>query len=236
MIMDRLGIIAGSAFLEGPPPDDTEEVVVPTDRGDVTAHVGEAFVFLRRHGHGRYHPPHRVPHHAHALAMKRLGVGRAAGLLSVGSLRAGLDPGTAVVPDDYLSFSAPPTFAQNERIHIVPVLDARLRDLLVAAARSTPGPVQDGGVYAETRGPRFETRAEIRLLADYADVIGMTGASEATLFQEQGIAYAMLGLVDNMGHGLGPGPLTMQTYEEQLARNQARAHAILDAVIRSAAP
>jgi purine nucleoside phosphorylase len=235
-IMDRLGIIAGSAFLDGPPPEDSEEVVVPTDRGDVTAHVGEVFVFLRRHGHGRYHPPHRVPHHAHALALKRLGVQRAAGLVSVGSLRTGLEPGTAVVPDDYLSFYAPPTFALDERTHIVPVLDPRMRDLLVAAARSSPGPVQDGGVYAETRGPRFETRAEIRLLADYADVIGMTGASEATLFQEQGIAYAMLGIVDNMAHGLGPGPLTMESYEAQMARNQTRAHALLEAVIGAAAP
>lgn len=234
--MTRLGIVAGSAFLDGPPPADTEEVVVPTERGDVTVHVGEAFVFLRRHGHGRYHPPHRIPHHAHVLAIKRLGIARVAGLVSVGSLRAGLEPGAAVVPEDYLSFHPPPTFAEDERLHVVPTLDAGIRAVLLAAARTTPGPTQDGGVYAETRGPRFETRAEIRLLADHADIIGMTGASEATLFQERGVAYAMLGLVDNMAHGVGPGALTLEAYEAQVARNRTRAHGILAALVRSAAP
>jgi 5'-methylthioadenosine phosphorylase len=112
----------------------------------------------------------------------------------------------------------------------VPVLDPALRSVLLEAARATDGPVRDGGVYAETRGPRFETRAEIRLLADYADVVGMTAASEATLFQERGIAYALLGIVDNAAHGVGPEPLTVEAYEAQLALNTIRALAILEAL------
>jgi 5'-methylthioadenosine phosphorylase len=234
--MGRLGIIAGSAFLDGLPPDATEETLVSTDRGDVTVHAGDRFVFLRRHGHGRYHPPHLIPHHAHALALARLDVRRAVGLASVGSLRAGLEPGTAVVPDDYLSLHPPPTFAEDDRLHIVPGLDLALRGMLLDAARATDGPVRDGGVYAETRGPRFETRAEIRLLADYAHVVGMTAASEATLLQERGLAYAMLGLVDNMAHGVGPEALTLEGYEARLEANRARARAVLDAIILRCAP
>ncbi len=230
--MERLGIIAGSAFLDGLPPAGTEERIIPTDRGDVTVHLAEGFVFLRRHGHGGYYPPHRIPHHAHALALQRLEVRRAVGLASMGSLRAGLATGTAVVPDDYLSAHPPPTFAEDDRLHIVPTLDQGLRQILLDTARATEGPVQDGGVYAETRGPRFETRAEIRLLADYAHVIGMTAASEATLLQELDIAYAILGLVDNMAHGVGPEQLTIQSYEAQLARNRARAEAILTELVR----
>jgi 5'-methylthioadenosine phosphorylase len=234
--MERLGIVAGSAFLDGSPPEATEETVVPTGRGDVTVHVGEGFIFLRRHGHGRYHPPHRIPHHDHALGLERLGVRRAVGLASVGSLRAGLRTGAAIVPDDYLSFHPPPTFAEDDRLHIVPALDPELRGALLDAARATDVPVQDGGIYAETRGPRFETRAEIRLLADYADVVGMTAASEATLFQERGIAYAMLGLVDNMAHGVGTEPLTLEGYEAQLERNRERAAGILNEIIRRCGP
>lgn len=226
-----LGIVAGTGFLTGAPPADTEERVVSTIRGDVTVHVGAGFAFLRRHGDTRYRPPHRIPHHAHALALEALGVTRAVGLCSVGGLHAGLAPGTVIVPDDYLSFHPPPSFSADDRLHIVPVLDRQLRRLLLDAARATDGPVQDGGVYAETRGPRFETRAEIRLLADYADVVGMTAASEATLLQERHIAYALLGLVDNAAHGVGPEPLTLDAYEAQLALNSARAHAILEALI-----
>jgi 5'-methylthioadenosine phosphorylase len=234
--MDRLGIIAGSAFLGEAPPDGTEETIVPTNRGDVTVRTGQGFVYVLRHGHGRYHPPHRVPHHAHALALERLGVTRAVGLASVGALREDLAPGAAVVPDDYLSLHPPPTFADEERLHIVPTLDPDLRATLLAAAGATHGPVHDGGVYAETRGPRFETRAEIRLLAAFADVVGMTAASEATLLQERGIAYAVLGLVDNMAHGVGPAPLTLEAYETRLAENRARARGILAALAGGARP
>jgi 5'-methylthioadenosine phosphorylase len=231
--METLGIVGGSAFLRGLPPGGSEERQVSTPRGDVVAHVGDGFVFLRRHGEEGYRPPHRVTHHAHALALTELGLGAAVGLCSLGSLDPELKPRTAVVPDDYLSLAPPPTLAgDDERLHIIPGLDPSLRAILLDVARRTPGRVHDGGVYAETRGPRFETRAEIRLLADYADVVGMTAASEATLFQEAGLRYAILGLVDNYAHGIGVQPLTMDRYEDSLEKNRVRARAILDQLIR----
>jgi 5'-methylthioadenosine phosphorylase len=165
------------------------------------------------------------------LAFESLGIGKVVGLNSVGSLRPDLAPGTVLVADDYLSVHPPPTFAEDQRLHVVPTLDPELRRLLVAAARETEGPVVDGGVYVETRGPRFETRAEIRWLAGAGDVIGMTAASEATLFQERQIAYAMLGVVDNFANGIGADPLTYEAYERQLAANEARARSILAAIV-----
>ena len=238
----RLGIIGGSAFLAGvhdPGPDrvgpsGTTPRKVEIRGGTATLHVGEGFVFVRRHGE-RYRPPHRVRHDVHALALAELGVDAVVGLCSVGALRPELALGTAVVPEDYLSLAPPPTLAQgDEELHIVPALDAELRALLVAAALETDGPVHDGGVYAETRGPRFETRAEIRLLADYADVVGMTAASEATVCQEAGLRYALLGVVDNFAHGAGAEPLTTERFEAQRAANRARAEAIRDAIIERA--
>lgn len=65
------------------------------------------------------------------------------------------------------------------------------------------------GSYIQTIGPRFETKAEIRLYKDYFDVVGMTGAAEATLAQELGLGLCMVGIVDNMGHGLGD-PLSVE--------------------------
>lgn len=236
--MARLGIIAGSAFLEEEPPADTEERSVATDRGEVRAHVAGDLVYLERHGAGdAYRPPHRVPHHAHALALEELDVDRAVGLCSVGALHGEIALGSVVVPDDYLSLRAPPTFAGDERLHIVPELDGDLRRLLLAVAEGLGGPVLDGGVYAETAGPRFETRAEVRLLADYADVVGMTAASEATLLQERGLPYALLGIVDNHAHGIGGDDLTLEAFEEQKERNRERARAALVALVeRSRGP
>jgi 5'-methylthioadenosine phosphorylase len=238
--MERLGIIGGSAFLDGAAPARSEERVVATTRGDVVAHVGDGFVFIRRHGHAGYRPPHRIDHHAHALALESLGTRRVVSLCSVGSLDGGLRPGSVIVPDDYLSMHPPPTFAGDERLHIVPLLDPDLRAHLTAIGRAVMADdmtlVRDGGVYAETRGPRFETRAEVRMLADYAHVVGMTGASEATLLQERGIASAILGIVDNFAHGIDARPLTLEAFDRQLAANAHRARAILHALMDAGAP
>lgn len=64
------------------------------------------------------------------------------------------------------------------------------------------------GTYFQTVGPRFETKAEIRLYKAFFDIVGMTGSAEATLAQEVGIGLCMVAIVDNMGHGLGE-PLTI---------------------------
>jgi 5'-methylthioadenosine phosphorylase len=69
-------------------------------------------------------------------------------------------------------------------------------------------------VYAQTRGPRFETPAEVRLLATHADLVGMTVASEAHLAKEAGLAYAAVCKVDNLGNGLEGDPLTIEEYRE----------------------
>jgi 5'-methylthioadenosine phosphorylase len=232
-----LGIVGGSAFLEALELSGAEVREVATDRGSVTVRLGREFVFLRRHGEDVYRPPHRIPHHAHVLAFEALGVSRAAGLASAGSLDPELGPGDVVIPDDYLSCHPPPTFAGDEYLHIVPELDADVRGRLLAAAHAAtaaepePPRVVDGGVYAETSGPRFETRAEIRRLARSANLVGMTAASEATLFQERGIGYAVLAVVDNWAHGLGPDPLGVEAFRARQAENAPLARRILDALI-----
>ncbi len=67
----------------------------------------------------------------------------------------------------------------DERSHIAPCYDEELRSLLLRVV----GNQAKSGVYVQTRGPRFETRAEVRFLATLGDVVGMTGADEATHMQ-----------------------------------------------------
>ena len=238
-----LGIVGGSAFLDsvslvedGHPPSLPELRRIPTPRGPVLVHDREGVVFLRRHGEESYLPPHRIPHHAHVLAMVSAGVEQVAGLTSTGSLDPEIRPGDVVVPEDYLSRHPPPTFAGDEYLHIVPELDPRTRSLLLRAAHEAValdgGRVIDGGVYGETRGPRFETRAEVRALARDASIVGMTAASEATLFQERNVGYACLCIVDNWAHGLGTAPLSLEAFRERQAENAAVASRILQALIR----
>ena len=66
----------------------------------------------------------------------------------------------------------------------------------------------DGGVYWQTNGPRFETPAEVRMLAAHADVVGMTVASECVAANQLGLEYAAVCVVDNLANGIGVETLT----------------------------
>jgi 5'-methylthioadenosine phosphorylase len=65
----------------------------------------------------------------------------------------------------------------------------------------------DKGIYVQTKGPRLETRAEVSMLCNFADVVGMTMASEATLARESGLTYASMCSVDNYANGIVDEPL-----------------------------
>ncbi|MEN6467073.1 MAG: MTAP family purine nucleoside phosphorylase, partial [Syntrophaceae bacterium] len=130
---------------------------------------------------------------------------------STGSLKKYLEPGMLAVPDDFISFSATPTICRGgTAIHIVPALSAKMRTALLAAARDCGISVHDGGVYWQTPGPRFETRAEIAMMSQFADLVGMTMASEAVVANELGLEYAAICSVDNYANGLVEKELTLE--------------------------
>jgi len=78
------------------------------------------------------------------------------------------------------------------------------------AARESGIEVVDGGIYWQTCGPRLETRAEITMMSQFADVVGMTMASEAIIANELGLPYAAICSVDNYAHGIGEKELTVK--------------------------
>ncbi len=94
-----------------------------------------------------------------------------------------------------------------------------------------PVPLRDGGVYWQTFGPRFETPAEIRFIAQFADVVGMTVASECVLAGELDLAYAAVCVVDNLANGVGDANLTVDEFEAGKAANRAAVIATLDTLV-----
>ena len=66
-----------------------------------------------------------------------------------------------------------------------------------------PGVLHAAGVYGCTQGPRLETAAEIRRLAqDGCTVVGMTAMPEAALARERDLEYAGLSVIVNKAAGL----------------------------------
>ena len=82
------------------------------------------------------------------------------------------------------------------------------------------GPATEG-VYWQTDGPRFETPAEIRMIAAFADVVGMTIASECIVAGELDLAYAAICVIDNLANGLRSDPLSVAEFEDGKAANRA---------------
>ena len=192
------------------------------------ASVGKTPVlFLPRHGVGKPTPPHRINHRANLWALKASGARGVLATSSVGSLKKAIRPGTLLVPDDYLALWHLVTYHDTEARHVTPGLDGGLRRKLLDAAKKTRSKARDSGTYVQTLGPRLETPAEIRMLAQFGDVVGMTMASEATLARELGLAYAALCSVDNYAHGLSEKPLSFAQIKSDQRRNEERVRQVL---------
>jgi len=221
----RLAVIGGSGLydldlLEGPTERALSTPYGPPSSDLRVGRMGTAEVaFLARHGKGHVIPPHRINHKANLWALKEIGVRRVLGTSSVGSLKKEIRPGMLAVPHDFLCLWDLPTFHDDKVVHTTPALDERMRTAILAVAKQERVATRARAVYAQTRGPRLETKAEIRLLRDYADVVGMTMASEATLAAEIGLKYASVCTVDNYAHGVTPAPLSYDAIVRAQRRN-----------------
>jgi len=192
--------------------------------------VGDA-ALIPRHG-DPYVQPHRIDHAANMRKLLDAGCDRVLALGSVGGLHRELDVGTFVCPDDFIALHAGRSAFDDRRSHLVPGFDAEWRGRVLGAwSGSDAIPLRDGGVYWESIGPRFETRAEIRLIARHADVIGMTIASECVIAGELGLPYAAVCIVDNLANGVAERELTVEEFQAGRARNRERLGEAVGAIV-----
>jgi 5'-methylthioadenosine phosphorylase len=230
---DRLAVVYGHSLPEGAHPVEGERVSIDAggERPVEAIHAGEV-VGLPRHGFDRSVPAHRVDHRANLRALCELGCGRVLALGSAGSLRLDLEVGSFVCPDDFYAPETAPSFYDDPRGHSVPGFDPDSRKAILEAwSERTETDLVDGGIYAQTRGPRFETPAEVRALARVADVVGMTLAAETVLAREAGLAYAAVCSVDNLANGISEQPLTVEDYQRGRDRTAETLKAALESVL-----
>jgi 5'-methylthioadenosine phosphorylase len=219
--MPRIGLIAGTVFFRQDLFSRAEQLVVETACGQSLVLVTDDLAFIPRHGldENDYVMPHRINHAANFLTLRHLSVETVIGINSSGSLKPHLKPGMIAVPDDFISFFNIPSIFQTTPGHCTPKLDQNVRRLLLLAAQKAGISAYNGGVYWQCTGPRLETRAEVRLIAQFADLVGMTVGSEATIACELNMPYASICTIDNWAHGLVDEPLTEQQIREAAARN-----------------
>jgi 5'-methylthioadenosine phosphorylase len=226
-----IGVLGGTSFREETLNVDARQKRVVTPYGSVDVSITVNGAVIDRHGATAYTPPHRINHHAHIDALLRIGAVAAVSVGSVGSLREELAPGTLVLVDDLFMPRRLVTGDHDRIRYTVPEFDQRWRSGLLNELRASGLEIRDGGVYAETVGPRFETKAEIRALARDADVVGMTCGSEAVLAMERSLPHAVIAVVDNFAHGIGGKQLSGERFQEQVRQNRALALKALNVIL-----
>lgn len=220
--MTTLAIIGGTGLTRMEGLTVTRREMVKTPYGAPSCPIvigelgGQSVAFLARHGSTHRIPPHRVNYCANVWALHSVGVTRIIAVGAVGGIHADCVVGAIVVPDQIIDYShsRESTFFDGgddpvEHIDFSYPYNESLRQALIAGARKAGDiPVIDKGVYGATQGPRLETAAEIRRMAnDGCTIVGMTGMPEASLAAELGMDYACCGVVINPAAGTNDKPV-----------------------------
>lgn len=150
-----------------------------------------------------------------------------------------LPPWSVVITDDFIQHWVPPTTVRFAMARgggrMREPFCAGLRQHLASAARRQPQfSVCDRGVYVCTPTGRFETAAEIRMLANWGGhIVGQTLGHEAPLMRRLGIHFGSLNIVSNYAEGnvawIGEDASAMEEFYRECARPVG--NALIDAML-----
>ena len=133
-----------------------------------------------------------------------------------GGLDPQWSPGTPVLIRDHINLTGESPLRGATFVDLTDVYSPRLRGLCHAI---DPGLAE--GVYAQFRGPQYETPAEIGMVrAIGGDLVGMSTALEAIAAREAGLEVLGISLVTNLAAGMSGEPLD---HAEVLAAGRAAA-------------
>ncbi|MDQ2837144.1 MAG: purine-nucleoside phosphorylase [Actinomycetota bacterium] len=133
-----------------------------------------------------------------------------------GGLRSDMTVGQPVLISDHLNLTATSPLVGARFVDLTDLYSARLRALMREI-----DPSLAEGVYAQFRGPHYETPAEVRMARILgADLVGMSTALEAIAARAEGSEVLGISLVTNLAAGMTGEPLN---HAEVLAAGKAAA-------------
>ena len=215
----RIGIITGSGTyaLPGLEAGETTPVVtrygaVPLTHGTL---AGCEVVHVSRHREGHALLSSAVTHQANITALAEAGVDAILAATVCGASDSSVPLGSLIVFDDLF-------FLQNRlpdgsicTLHTEPGAPGRghwvfdgpfsppLREALLDGAREVGHEVRDGGTYGHVDGPRFNTKAEIRMLMGAGvTAVSQTAGPETVLAGEAKLPFALLGYATDYANGV----------------------------------
>lgn len=177
----------------------------------IAAPAGREIAYLPRYHDDLTLASHRINYRANLWALRKLGVRQIISQNAIGSTRQHLPPGTIAVPHDFLDLTRqrPLTMFDEDTVWVradmtEPFCPA-MRAVLLEAGRASDVPLVDRAVFACVEGPRFETPAEICMLARLgADLVGTPLVPEVVFARELQMCFASISAVINYAAGLSP--------------------------------
>ncbi|MFX1512476.1 MAG: MTAP family purine nucleoside phosphorylase [Promethearchaeota archaeon] len=218
----KVGIIGGSGFYSIGEEIEKKEISTPFGKVNVRIlqidDTDHEIIFLPRHGDSHSIPPHAINYRANIYALFSEGIDHILTTNAVGSCKNHLMPGNYLLPHDFLDFTdgRPKTFFDGqfsvktrkkgelkEVVHtdISEPFSPFLRKKILETAQKMGVYVHNGGTIAVFNGPRFETPAEIKMISNFADVVGMTTVPEVVLSKEIGVEYQTMAVITNKAAG-----------------------------------
>jgi 5'-methylthioadenosine phosphorylase len=227
----RVAFISGTSIVNSTLFSSWEVSTIETSYGPVTYKHRGSCALINRHGYGFPLPPHSINYRANIRALAELGYKDILSLNSVGSLKPDIPPGTIVSCSDYVCLQqGPATFFDTELKGGAPGIANNLIPLLTAKL-APEFTIPTGKVYVQMRGPRFETKAEIRVVKSWGDVVGMTAAHEADLCSEAGLNYNSLAIADNYANGLEGTEIDFGRFKDLVKSNQEKVNRLFTRIL-----
>ncbi len=245
--MTTLAIIGGTGLTSLDGLTIKEHKFVETPYGEPSSPVllgeyeGKNIMFLPRHGSQHTIAPHKVNYRANVWALYALGVEKIIAVTAVGGISRNLPPSTLAIPDQIIDYTYgreqsfySDDFTVDKHLDFTQPYDVELRQIILSAAIRQKIAITDGGTYGATQGPRLETAAEIRRLAqDGCAMVGMTGMPEAYLARELGMAYATCAVMANWAAGITDAAIQMSDIEHVLDKGMTQVKQLLAEIIRA---
>ena len=237
--MRKVGIIGGTGVDETIFSEKFKLAKVSTKYGKVIVRegvvAGKTVFYLNRHGR-HYCAPHQINYRANVMALKQKGVDCILATASVGSMNKALKPGDIILLADFIDFTQgrPQFFNVNLFTDISYPYDQKLTKLILKTAAWQKIKIQSGAVYVCTQGPRFESKAEIKMYRKLgADVVGMTQVPEVVLAAEAELPYAVIGLVTNPAAGVTGEKVTCAEVVRIMKENDKKLKTLFQTLIRT---
>ena len=238
----RIGILTGSGTYELDGVSQRRDVETEHGTAELTegSFGGVEVLHISRHGPGHRRLSSQVDHRANIAALRDLGADAILAVTVCGAVDRGLALGQLIVFDDLWFLGNRLADGSLCTLHTAAGAPGRghwvferpfhehLRAALLGAAGDAGLAARDGGCYGHVDGPRFNTRAEIAMLAACGvSAVSQTAGPETVLAGEARIPYALLGFVTDYANGVSAEPTPVDELVRLIAVSSERFAATL---------